>query len=99
MSIIVFVLEGISSIFSLFIATGVLLITVRAIISWASPNPRNPIVQFLYSATDPFLNRIKSLMRTVYWGLDFSPAIGITTLVFVDRPVSYLIWRIIEWIV
>lgn len=98
MSIIGFIFEGISALFSFVIGTGVLLITVRAIISWASPNPRNPIVQFLHAATDPFLNRIKSLMRTVYWGLDFSPAIGITILVFVDRTVSYIIWRIIEWL-
>jgi YggT family protein len=97
-AIIVFLLQGLSSIFSLVVSVGVLMLIVRAIISWAGPNPRNPIVQFLRNATDPYLDRIKALIRTEWWGLDFAPAIGITVLVFADRTVAYVISRIVDWL-
>ena len=62
-AIIVFLLQGLSSIFSLVVSVGSLMLIVRAIISWAGPNPHNPIVQFLRNATDPFLDRIKAVFK------------------------------------
>jgi len=97
-SIIVFLLQGLASIVSIVIHIGILLLVVRAIISWVSPNPRNPIVQFVRGATDPFVNRIKALVRTVYWRLDFAPVIGVTILVFTERTMWYLVAKIIEWL-
>ena len=31
------------------------MVIIAAVISWVSPDPRNPIVQFLYRTTDPML--------------------------------------------
>ena len=31
------------------------LVIAAVILSWVSPDPRNPIVQFIYSTTDPLL--------------------------------------------
>ena len=35
------------------------IIIARAILSWVNPDPYNPIVRFLYSATEPVLYRIR----------------------------------------
>lgn len=53
----------------------------RAIISWVSPDPYNPIVQFLYKVTEPVLYLIRR--RVPYgMGIDFSPLIIILAIFF-----------------
>ncbi len=39
-----------------------ILIFVRAIISWVNPDPFNPVVQFLHRTTDPILEPICRLL-------------------------------------
>jgi len=36
----------------------------RAVVSWVSADPRNPIVQFLHTATDPLLRVIRRMLPT-----------------------------------
>lgn len=57
------------------------LIIIRALISWVSPDPYNPIVQFLIRATDPMLRPIQRLVPPVS-GLDLSPLIAIFAIYF-----------------
>ena len=50
------------------------IVVVAALISWVSPDPRNPIVQLLYQVTRPILRPFQRLLpprRT--GGLDISP--------------------------
>lgn len=56
------------------------LIIIRALISWVSPDPFNPIVRFLYNTTDPILNPFRKLLPTYTIGIDISP---IFALVFI----------------
>ena len=63
----------------------ILLIIARALISWVSPDPYNPIVRFLYRATEPVLRPVRNLLPTLAMGLDLSPMIVILLLVFVQR--------------
>lgn len=59
------------------------LIIIRALISWVSPDPYNPIVQFLIRATDPMLRPIQRLVPPVS-GLDLSPLIAIFAIKFLQ---------------
>jgi YggT family protein len=45
----------------------------RAIISWVNPDPYNPIVRFLYNATEPVLSRMRRFLPLQFSGIDFSP--------------------------
>ena len=46
----------------------------RVLISWVSPDPYNPIVRFLYQATEPVLDRIRRYLPfLVIGGIDLSP--------------------------
>jgi YggT family protein len=59
-------------------------IIARAIISWVSPDPYNPIVRFLYRATEPVLCRIRALLPPL-GGIDLSPLIVLLAIMFLQR--------------
>jgi YggT family protein len=64
------------------------IIIVAALISWVSPDPRNPIVRFLHVATEPVLAPVRRLLPP--WrtgGLDLSPLIVLIAIQFVLRVV------------
>jgi YggT family protein len=63
-------------------------IIAAALISWVSPDPRNPIVMFLRQVTEPVLAPVRRLLPP--WktgGLDFSPLIVILAIQFVERVI------------
>lgn len=59
------------------------LILIRALISWVSPDPFNPIVQFLYRTTEPVLEPIRRLMPQL--ALDISPIIAFLIIIFLQN--------------
>jgi len=63
----------------------------RAIISWVNPDPYNPIVRFLHSATDPVLSRIRRILPLHFSGIDFSPIVLLLALSFLQRIVKVLL--------
>lgn len=56
------------------------LILVRALISWVTPDPFNPIVQFLYKTTEPVLQPIRRFLPPM--GIDISPLIAFFAVIF-----------------
>jgi len=56
----------------------------RAIISWVNADPYNPIVRFLYEATEPLLGRIRRVLPLSMGGIDFSPMILIMVIMFLQ---------------
>jgi len=65
----------------------------RAIVSWVNPDPRNPIVRFLHSATEPVLYPIRRRLPMNMGGIDFSPVIVILAIVFLQ---SFLVRSLLE---
>lgn len=60
-----------------------LVIVVRVILSWVSPDPYNPIVRLIGSISEPLLKPFRRLIPS--WklnGLDLSPFFAIATLLF-----------------
>jgi len=63
-------------------------IIAAALITWVSPDPRNPIVMFLRQVTEPVLAPVRRFLPP--WktgGLDFSPLIVILAIQFVERVI------------
>ena len=60
-------------------------IIARAVISWVSPDPYNPIVRFLYSITDPVLLAIRRRLPLSFGGIDFSPIVVILAIIFLQK--------------
>ncbi len=57
----------------------------RAIISWVSPNPNNPIVNFLYVATEPVLSYVRKIIPPIGGSVDLSPIIVLVAIVFIKQ--------------
>jgi YggT family protein len=58
------------------------IIIARAVISWVSPDPFNPIVRFLYRVTEPVLRPIRRRLPVMSMGLDLSPMVVILAIYF-----------------
>src|SRR5947208_2526260 len=64
------------------------IIVISALLSWVNPDPRNPIVRFLYSVTEPVLYQVRKRLPFVYSsGIDFSPIVVILLIAFMQRVV------------
>lgn len=61
------------------------IIVARAIISWVSPNPYNPIVNFLYQATEPVLRYARRIIPPIGGTLDLSPILVLVAIVFLRQ--------------
>ena len=60
------------------------IIIARAVISWVSPDPYNPIVRFLYRVTEPVLRPIRQWLPTYAMGLDLSPMVVLLGIYFLE---------------
>ena len=56
----------------------------RALISWVNPDPYNPIVIFLYRATEPVLAPVRRLIPIRGLGIDIAPIIVIMIIYFLQ---------------
>ena len=67
------------------------LILARVLISWVSPDPRNPVVHFLHRATEPLLGLLRQLLPPrIFGGLDLSPMLAFIVLSAASRAVATL---------
>lgn len=58
------------------------LVIIRALLSWVSPDPSNPIVQFIERTTEPLLRPFRQLIPAYKLGIDVSPILAILFLYF-----------------
>lgn len=91
-------LSALATILDIALTAYMWIIIIRAIISWVNPDPWNPIVKFLYRATDPVLRQIQRMLPMRGWGIDFSPLIAILAIIFIQKflvaSLSDLAWRL-----
>ena len=57
----------------------------RVIVSWVNADYHNPIVRFLYAATEPVLDPMRRRMPLLAGGLDLSPLLLWIAIVFLQR--------------
>ena len=60
-------------------------VIARAILSWVSPDPYNPIVRFIHNVTEPVLYQIRRRIPVSFGGIDFSPIIVLLAIIFLQR--------------
>jgi len=62
------------------------IVLIAALLSWVSPDPRNPIVRFLYSVTEPVLYWMRRRLPFLVVGnFDLSPLVLMIGIRFVQR--------------
>jgi len=83
MFIIANLIDAIATLMDMVLWLAMWLIIIRALISWVSPDPYNPIVRFIDQATDPILRPIQRALPPM-GGIDLSPLIAIFAIIFLQ---------------
>ena len=76
-------LVALGSIIQVVLWTYKIFVIAAVLISWVSPDPYNPIVRFLNSATEPLLGPIRKKLPPMS-GLDFSPIVLLLAIMFLE---------------
>ena len=87
-------IRAVASLLDLVIVAYIWIIIARALLSWVSPDPYNPIVRFLYRVTEPVLRPVRERLGGFQVGLDFSPMIVILVLYFLKEFLVPVLFRI-----
>ena len=94
MLILANLLRGIGVVLDSVLGLMIIIVIARAVISWVNPDPFNPIVRFLTSATDPLLRPIRRFVPLVGGGIDLSPILLLLLLVFLR---VFLVQTVIDY--
>jgi YggT family protein len=71
------------------------IVVARAIISWVNPDPYNPIVRFLYQATEPLLSRVRRVIPYL-GGIDLSPLVILLVILFLQKFVVSSMFELVS---
>ena len=72
------------------------IVIARAVLSWVSPDPYNPIVRFIHKVTEPVLYQIRRRIPVSYGGIDFSPIIVFLAIIFLQRFVVHSLYGLAQ---
>ena len=75
-------LQAVASALSFLCDALIILVFVRALLSWVSPDPSNPIVQFIERSTEWLLLPFRNLVPAYKIGMDISPILAFLFLKF-----------------
>jgi YggT family protein len=70
------------------------IIIARAVLSWVSPDPYNPIVRFIHNVTEPVLYPLRTRLPLAFSGIDFSPIIVLLVIIFLRSFVVNTLLRL-----
>ena len=76
-------LSAVAAILDWLLSAYMLIVIARAVLSWVSPDPRNPIVRFISGLVDPISYRISRIIPTRIGMMDISPLILLAAIFFV----------------
>ncbi len=62
-----------------------IVVIARAVLSWVSPDPFNPIVRFIHSISEPILYEIRKRLPVHLGSIDLSPIVVILALIFLQQ--------------
>jgi len=71
-------------------------VIARAVLSWVSPDPYNPIVRFIHKVTEPVLYQIRRRIPVSFGGIDFSPIIVFLAIIFLQRFVVHSLYELAQ---
>ena len=71
-------------------------IIIKALLSWVSPDPYNPIVRFINDITEPVLNKVGLILPVgSSFAFDFSPIIVILIVIALMQLLNFIEYRYI----
>jgi YggT family protein len=61
------------------------IVIARAVLSWVSPDPYNPVVRFIHNLTEPVLYQVRRRLPVVFGGIDLSPVVVFLAILFMEQ--------------
>ena len=93
MFVIGYLFMAVAKILNLVLVIFMWIVIARAVLSWVSPDPYNPIVRFVHNVTEPVLYRIRMFIPVSFAGIDFSPIIVILGIVVLKEFVVNILYK------
>ena len=85
MFIIANLLVAVATIINYLLTFYLWIVIARAVLSWVSPDPYNPIVRFIYNITEPVLGWVRRRVPLNFGPVDFSPIIVFLAIIFLQQ--------------
>jgi len=85
MFIIGYFLSALATVIHYVLTFYLFIVLARAILSWVSPDPYNPIVRFIHNVTEPVLYPIRTKLPVGFSGIDLSPLIVFLVIIFLQK--------------
>ena len=83
MYIIGYLLLAIAKVLDVVMNIFLFIVIARAVLSWVSPDPFNPIVRFINNVTEPILYPIRTRLPVHFGGIDLSPIVVFLGIIFI----------------
>ena len=83
MYIIGYLLMAIAKVLDVVMNIFLFIVIARAVLSWVSPDPFNPIVRFINNITEPVLYPIRTRLPIQFGGIDLSPIVVFLGIIFI----------------
>ncbi|MCK5308502.1 MAG: YggT family protein [Zetaproteobacteria bacterium] len=77
-------ITGVAKVLSIVLNLYMWLIIIRALASWFSPDPYNPIYQFLIRITEPVLGYIRRFLPMRVGMMDLAPIVALLAIIFLQ---------------
>lgn len=84
MYVVGYFLQALGGVIHVILMTATIIVIARAVLSWVSPDPYNPIVRIINQMSEPLLFPVRRRVPYIS-GIDFSPMIVLLGLMFVDN--------------
>jgi YggT family protein len=89
-------LTAIAKVLDIVLSIFMWIVIARAVLSWVSPDPYNPIVRFIHKVTEPVLYQIRKRIPVNFGGIDFSPIIVFLAIIFLQRFVVHSLYGLAQ---
>lgn len=84
MYILGYFLQALAAVIDVVLTMAMIVVIARAVLSWVSPDPYNPIVRIINQFSEPLLFPVRK--RVPYFsGIDFSPLIVLLMIMFLNN--------------
>lgn len=84
MYILGYFLQAIAGVIHVVLMTVMIVVIARAVLSWVSPDPHNPIVRLINQFSEPLLFPVRKRVPYI-GGIDLSPLIVLLAVMFLDN--------------
>lgn len=68
-------------------------VIASALLSFVNPDRNNPLVKVLTNLTEPVYKKVRSLVPTIYYNIDFAPLIVLLIIYILQNLASSLLLR------